>query len=255
MGALHEGHLSLVRAARKRSDRVVVSIFVNPIQFGPQEDFRKYPRTLVRDLRLLRKERVDVIFLPSVYEMYPKGPRSTVEPGPLAKKLCGRFRPGHFAGVATIVLRLCAAVRPDVAFFGQKDYQQQLIIKWLCKTHELPIRIVDLPTVREADGLAMSSRNKYLSQSERHESATLYRALRRGQRMIHFGECRAHRIRSAIRDALEGIQGSRIDYVSVSDPRTLAENSKISGPTLLAAAVWIGKVRLIDNLLASPPPL
>lgn len=249
MGALHEGHLSLVRAALKRCDAVVVSIFVNPTQFGPGEDYKRYPRTLTRDLQLLRTIGVDAVFTPRTQDMYPSGFETTVHVGKLAEKLCGPFRPGHFDGVATVVTKLFEIVRPDFAFFGHKDYQQQLIIKQVVRDLDLPVRIVDLPTVREPDGLAMSSRNRYLSASDRVHARKLYNALIGARQMVARGEKNASTIRNGIRKILRKIPGGMIDYVSLCDPATLEERKKVGGAILAALAVRIGRTRLIDNLL------
>jgi pantoate--beta-alanine ligase len=252
MGALHEGHLSLIRRARRENDQVVVSIFVNPLQFGPKEDLHRYPRTLAQDLRLLKQEKVDVVFAPSASQMFPAGFSTTVDVPAYEQALCGPFRPGHFRGVATVVMKLFQIVRPTRAYFGKKDYQQCRVIDRMAQDLQMPVRIVACPTVREPDGLAMSSRNRYLSKREREEAVKLYQALYLGRELI---EQRimldSQRLEKRLKQVLSQIPGRRIDYVSVVDPLTLAPMRKIHRPVLLAAAVWIGKTRLIDNVLIS----
>lgn len=249
MGYLHEGHLSLVEEANKRADLVVVSIFVNPIQFSPGEDFKRYPRDVKRDKRHLKHFEVDVLFLPETRKVFPDGFKTYVEVDGLSKKLCGRTRPTHFRGVTTVVTKLFNQVMPDVAFFGDKDYQQQLIIKQLVKDLDLPIEIVSLPTVREYDGVAMSSRNQYLSPKEREMSLMLYKALCQAKGEIEAGERDLRKILFRMR-ALIGTEPSiRLDYCLIVDPETLEEVKKIKGRMLVALASLIGKARLIDNLI------
>ena len=249
MGYLHEGHLSLVRRARQVADRVVVSIFVNPLQFGPAEDFVAYPRDLARDLERLDQCGAHLTYAPEVEEIYPEDFATTVEVARLTQGLCGAHRPGHFEGVTTIVAKLFAAVKPHVAVFGQKDAQQTLIVKKMVRDLNLDVEIVMAPTVREADGLAMSSRNAYLTAEERMEAPALYRALRLGKKMIGRGERRACRVVAAMRDAIVPLCHAKIDYIEAVDAESLAPVEVIETTTLLAVAVRFGKARLIDNAL------
>ncbi|MDN5347923.1 MAG: pantoate--beta-alanine ligase [Clostridia bacterium] len=249
MGYLHEGHLSLARAARKDCDVVVMSIFVNPTQFGPNEDFERYPRDLDRDLRLAEEAGVEAVFAPEVKEMYPPGYATYVEVERLTEHLCGRSRPGHFRGVATVVSKLFNIVQPDKAYFGQKDYQQSVVIRRMVADLNFPLEIVVVPTVRDADGLALSSRNKYLSPLERRSALSLYRALLKGEALIREGERRAGVVRRAMEEVILASPGTKIDYVAVSDAETLEPLEEIKGKAVLALAVWVGSTRLIDNLL------
>lgn len=248
MGALHEGHLSLVRAARAENDHVFVSIFVNPTQFGPDEDFDAYPRDAERDLALLRAERVDFVFLPSVEEMYPPGAETFVDVGPIAQVLEGASRPGHFRGVATVVLKLFNIVQPQRAYFGRKDAQQLVVVRRLVRDLDVPVAVVPMPTVREPDGLAMSSRNAYLSPPERKAATVLYQALTLAQEMWAKSVRDAEAVRSRMRELIAAEPLARLDYVSVADPETLTELERIQGPALVSLAVRIGKTRLIDNV-------
>ncbi|MDD5593141.1 MAG: pantoate--beta-alanine ligase [Candidatus Margulisbacteria bacterium] len=249
MGALHEGHLSLVEEAKKKSDIVVVSIFVNPIQFAPNEDFTGYPRNTGRDKKLLKNFAIDVLFLPPADKLFPDGFKTFVEVDVLSKKMCGRSRPAHFRGVATIVTKLFNIVNPDVAFFGEKDYQQQLIIRQMAADLNFPIEVVSLPTVREFDGLAMSSRNAYLNQKERKSAAILYKALSLAQREIQSGERDVNKLLFRLRSLIGSEPVVRLDYLLAADPRTLQEVKSIKGKVLFALAAYIGKTRLIDNLV------
>lgn len=249
MGALHEGHLSLIRQARRDNDFVVVSIFVNPIQFGPREDFKKYPRGLQRDASLCRKEGVDIIFYPDAKTMYPQDYRTFVAVEGLSEVLCGRSRPGHFKGVATIVTKLFNIVRPDTAYFGQKDAQQALIIKKLTADLNIPLEIKVMPTVRERDGLALSSRNKYLNDRERQDAAVLYRSLNLAEDLINSGVKDTGAIIQKMRRIIQGKNSARIDYISIVDTDNLKPVKKIAGSCLIALVVRIGKTRLIDNIL------
>jgi pantoate--beta-alanine ligase len=249
MGALHEGHLSLVAEARKRSDVVVVSIFVNPIQFGPSEDYLRYPRNLRKDKKLLRDLNVDVLFSPEASEMFPDGFKTFVEVEMLSKKLCGRARPAHFRGVTTVVAKLFNIVCPDIAFFGEKDYQQQLIIKQMTRDLDLPVEIVSLPTVREFDGLAMSSRNAYLTLKERKSVTILYQALSLAKKEIARGEKDTGKILFRMRSLIASEPGVRLDYAAAVNPETLEDVKKARGKVLFALAAYLGKARLIDNLL------
>lgn len=248
MGALHEGHLSLIRAARKACDVVVVSIFVNPTQFGPTEDYAAYPRDFEADATRCRAAGVDILFCPSTEEMYPSGFQTFVQVEKLRQGLCGPFRPGHFRGVATVVLKLFQIVQPHQAFFGQKDYQQSRIIQQMVQDLALPLRVRVLPTAREADGLAMSSRNAYLNREERQAATILYRALRRGEGCIQQGERSSEVVRKKILDLIRQEPSVRLEYLAIVDPENLREVKEIAGPTLIALAAWIGKTRLIDNL-------
>ena len=246
MGFLHEGHLSLVRRAREECGAVAVSIFVNPTQFGPNEDFTRYPRDMERDLAALEGEGVDFVFTPQPAEIYPHGFATRIEVGPIAEVLEGAVRPGHFSGVATVVTKLFNIVRPDVAYFGQKDAQQCAVIRQVVRDLDLPVAIRIEPTVREADGLAMSSRNVYLGKAEREEALVVYRALRAVAAAFETGETDANVLRAVMRDALEGCS---FDYVSVADPDTMDEVA-IARPGMIAStAVRFGATRLIDNLI------
>jgi pantoate--beta-alanine ligase len=247
MGYLHEGHLSLVRAARARDDHVVVSIFVNPTQFGPGEDFERYPRDHERDLALLRREQVDAVFVPSVAEMYPEGASAFVEVEGITEVLEGAHRPGHFRGVATVVAKLLHIVQPHRAYFGRKDAQQLAVIRRLVRDLHLDVEIVPMPTVREPDGLAMSSRNAYLAPPGRQAALVLSRALRRAQELFAGGERDGERLREAMRDVIAQEPLARVDYVSVADTETLRELDRLEGAALASLAVRIGTIRLIDN--------
>jgi pantoate--beta-alanine ligase len=251
MGALHEGHLSLVRQARKENDIVVVSIFVNPTQFGPNEDFERYPRQFDKDKELLERENVDYIFYPSVSEMYPEGYETYVYLEKLPEHLCGLSRPGHFRGVATVVAKLFNIVQPDKAYFGQKDYQQALIIKKMVRDLNFPIEIVVMPIVREYDGLAMSSRNMYLSHEERKNANVLYKSLQRAKELIKGGERDVNKIKKEMEKIISSVP-SRIDYIEIVHPETLDSLEVIPGKgvidrVVVAVAVFIGSARLIDN--------
>ncbi|MBI4524064.1 MAG: pantoate--beta-alanine ligase [Deltaproteobacteria bacterium] len=252
MGSLHEGHLSLVREGRKRGDYLVVSIFVNPAQFGPGEDYRTYPRNLERDRELLEAERVDVLFCPSAEEMYPAGFQSYVEPGKLSSTLCGRSRPGHFRGVATVVAKLFNQVRPHVAIFGAKDYQQLLILRRMVEDLNFDVEIVQHPIVREKDGLALSSRNNYLSPAEKQAAFSLSRALRTAECLVGKGVTERERIIGVVEGEIAKEPLARVDYISLCHSSTLEELNGVGSEALLALAVWIGKTRLIDNTVLRP---
>ncbi|WP_448605309.1 pantoate--beta-alanine ligase [Thermoflexus hugenholtzii] len=249
MGYLHEGHLSLVRRARAENDRVAVSIFVNPTQFGPHEDYARYPRDLERDLRLLEPLGVDLVFVPSVEEMYPPGFQTWVIVEEVSRPLEGASRPGHFRGVATVVAKLFNILQPDRAYFGQKDAQQTVVIRRMVQDLNIPVEIVICPTVREPDGLAMSSRNTYLSPEERRAATVLFRALQAAKARYEAGERDAERLREAMREVIRAEPLARIDYVSVAHPETLQELERVEGPALLSLAVYIGTTRLIDNIM------
>jgi pantoate--beta-alanine ligase len=249
MGALHEGHASLVRAARAASDFVVVSVFVNPTQFGPKEDYAKYPRTLEADQAISTEAGADVIFSPPVEEMYPEHSTTFVEVKELDAELDGPARPGHFRGVCTVVLKLFNIVRPDVAHFGRKDYQQARIIRQMVRDLNVPIEVRVEPTVRESDGLAMSSRNRYLSPAERAVAPGIYQALRQTRRRARQGEIDMARLESALAAELAAIPGARVDYARILDADTLRPMSRLRRPALVAVAVFIGTTRLIDNIV------
>jgi pantoate--beta-alanine ligase len=254
MGALHEGHLSLVQRARADSDHVVVSVFVNPTQFGPREDIDTYPRDVDRDLRLLEAEGVDVVFAPTVEEMYPPGFDEWVEVcGPLTSTLEGASRPQFFRGVTTVVARLLRIVQPQRAYFGEKDAQQLRVVRRMVREQRLPVEIVGLPTLREPDGLAMSSRNAYLSPRERRAALVLPRALELAREMVERRGVRdARRLKEAMQDCIAGEPLVRIDYIAVGDYETLEELTVIDRPALLLLAVRVGSTRLIDNAPLTP---
>jgi pantoate--beta-alanine ligase len=247
MGYLHEGHLALVRQAKAENPSVVVSIFVNPAQFGPQEDFKKYPRDPQRDLALLEKEGVDLVFVPSLDEMYPPQFDSWVEMGKVAERLEGAARPGHFRGVATVVAKLFNIVQPDRAYFGQKDAQQLIVIRKMVADLNMNLQVAAVPTVREPDGLAMSSRNTYLNPEERKQAVVLYQALNLAQKLYSEGEKDAKAIRQQMRDLIQKQPLAHIDYISIADAETLDELDTVRPPALVSLAVKIGKTRLIDN--------
>jgi pantoate--beta-alanine ligase len=249
MGALHEGHLSLVRAARAQCDVVAVSIFVNPTQFGPNEDFSKYPRTFEKDRAMLEKDGVNFLFAPSVEEMYPAGAVTYVWVESLSDKLCGRSRPGHFRGVTTVVSKLFHIVEPGLAFFGQKDAAQAAIIRRMVRDLNLPVDIVVCPIVREADGLAMSSRNAYLTSQERKAAQVLYRSLTRVRELFEHGERGAGKLIEAGKQTFAGEPAARLDYFEIVDPDTLDPVADAARGALVAVAALVGKTRLIDNIL------
>lgn len=249
MGALHEGHLSLVRASQKECDRTVVSIFVNPLQFAMNEDLSKYPRTIEADLRLLREEKVDCVFLPSATQMYPERFSTTVEEASLVDCLCGAVRPGHFKGVTTIVAKLFNSVQPDIAYFGRKDYQQALIIKKMALDLDLPIQVKIQPTVRDTDGLALSSRNRYLSLSERSDASNIYKALVTAKKMIEKGERKTKIILQTLTGILGKTQRLKVQYAEIRDAETLETIDRIDRSAVIAVAVFVGTTRLIDNMV------
>jgi pantoate--beta-alanine ligase len=249
MGALHEGHLSLVRAAKAQSDVVAASIFVNPTQFAPNEDFVKYPRSFERDCELLEQQGVDLLFAPSAEEMYPGGAVTWITVEGLSDRLCGRSRSGHFRGVATVVAKLFHIVEADVAFFGQKDAAQLAIIRRMVRDLNLPIEIVACPIVREADGLAMSSRNAYLSAQERKAALVLYCSLVRVRELFEPGERDSAKLIAAAIAEFGGEPSLRLDYLEIVDPDTLDPLTKINQCALVAVAAFVGKTRLIDNIL------
>jgi pantoate--beta-alanine ligase len=252
MGALHEGHLSLIQAARAACDVVVATIFVNPKQFGPTEDFAKYPRTFDADCDLLRAEKVDILFAPAVDEMYPPGATTFVEVAEISDRLDGVSRPGHFRGVATVVAKLFNIVAPDRAFFGQKDAAQVAILRRMVRDLNFPLEIVVCPIVREPDGLAMSSRNGYLSADDRHRALILSRTLRHIEQQIATGVTSAAALIATGLGVLAQQPSARLDYLRVVDPDTLADIPDIGKGALIAIAAWIGSTRLIDNILIPP---
>ncbi len=254
MGFLHQGHLSLVRRARAENDVVAVTIFVNPAQFGPNEDFETYPRDLHRDLALLAEERVDLVFIPDRAEIYPEGFQTYVTVPELSERWEGASRPGHFRGVATVVAKLFALFQPERAYFGQKDYQQFQVVRRLARDLGFPLTVVPCPIVREPDGLAMSSRNNYLSPAERHAATVLFRALRAGEAAYRAGERSGHRLHAVVKEVLAQEPLAKPDYVTVADPETLGELDAVgSRGAVLCLAVWIGSTRLIDNCLLAQP--
>jgi pantoate--beta-alanine ligase len=250
MGYLHEGHLSLVRRAKQDCGAVAVSIFVNPTQFGPNEDFARYPRDLDRDLALLKGAQTDLVFTPAAREIYPAGHATSVQVGAVTDVLEGAVRPGHFAGVASVVCKLFNIVQPTRAYFGQKDAQQTVVIRKMVRDLDMPLEVVVCPTVREPDGLAMSSRNSYLSADERRAATVLHRALSSAEARSKAGERSAKVLREAMQHILSSEPAAAVEYVSVADRATLRELEKVSGQgALLSLAVRIGKTRLIDNIV------
>ena len=254
MGALHEGHYSLIEAAADACGLAVVSIFVNPTQFGPGEDYGRYPRTPEADLAGCEARGVGAVFMPPVEEMYRREPVTTVHVAGLTERLCGRSRPGHFDGVCTVVAKLLAIVGPDAAYFGAKDYQQASAVRRMVADLSLPVRIEVLPTVRAADGLALSSRNELLSDDERAQAPAIYAALCEGRRRVAAGCRRAGQVAQAVRDRLRSdAPDGRIDYVEIVDPDDLQDVEEIAGPVVIAAAVRFPSARLIDNIRVDGP--
>lgn len=249
MGFLHEGHLFLLKTARKENDLVVISIFVNPLQFGEGEDLEEYPRDLKKDMELAYEVGCDLIFAPPVQEMYPPGYATFVDVETLTENLCGATRPGHFQGVTTVVTKLFNLVQPDRAYFGQKDAQQALILKKMVKDLNMNLDLIVLPTVREEDGLAMSSRNSYLSSQKRREAAILYRSLQQVQEMIAEGERDAATIKKTITMTIENNASAEIDYIEITDTINIKPLAILEGECLIALAIKFGETRLIDNLL------
>ena len=250
MGALHEGHLALVRRAREDNAGIAATIFVNPAQFGPAEDLAQYPRDLERDLDLLRAEGVDLVFTPTPEQIYPPGFATWVDVGPLGERLEGEVRPGHFRGVATVVAKLFSIVRPDRAYFGQKDGQQTLVVRQLARDLDLGLEIVVVPTVREADGLALSSRNAYLTPEQRKSASIIYQGLCRAREAWEGGMVEAERLREEVRRVLGGEPlVDAVDYVSVADATSLEELDRVTGRALVLVAARLGQTRLIDNIV------
>lgn len=253
MGFLHEGHVSLIKRARLDTDYVVVSIFVNPVQFGPKEDFKQYPRDLTGDLKLCRAGRVDIVFAPEAKSIFPEDFVTYVNVEGLSDVLCGASRPGHFKGVATIVAKLFNIVKPDIAYFGQKDAQQAVVVERMVRDLNMPLRIKVMPTVREKDGLAMSSRNTYLNLEERKEALSLYKSLKLAEALYKKGERNSGRIIARMRSLIRRHRGVNIDYISIVDIKTLKRIDRISQKALIAVAAWVGKTRLIDNIVLNKP--
>jgi pantoate--beta-alanine ligase len=254
MGYLHDGHLSLVAQAKGDCSAVAASIFVNPTQFGPNEDLSRYPRDVPRDLSLLEAAGVDLVFAPEPAQMYPAGFDTSIIVGGVTECLEGAVRPGHFAGVATVVAKLFNIVQPTRAYFGQKDAQQSVVIRKLVRDLDIPVEIVVAPTVREADGLALSSRNSYLTPTQRAAAPRLFQALSASQRLFDGGERKADVLRDIMRAMIEGEPAMQVDYISVADPLTLQELSTVEQQALVSAAVRLGATRLIDNLMLGEPP-
>ncbi len=254
MGALHEGHASLLDRARRENDAVVLGIFVNPTQFGPNEDYLKYPRPLEKDVEIARGCGVDFVFAPSVEEMYPAGFGTFVEPGEVAKPLCGNFRRGHFRGVATVVAKLFQIVKPSRAYFGQKDWQQTRVVSQLVRDLNFGVELVVCPIVRDSDGLALSSRNDYLSPEERRAALVLNRALSRAEELFSKGERKVATLRKALVETIESEPLAKVQYAEILDSETLEEIDHVApGKRAVAAlAVFVGKTRLIDNIILGP---
>jgi pantoate--beta-alanine ligase len=254
MGALHAGHISLIKRSLADGHFTVVSIFVNPTQFAPNEDLGKYPRPLQKDLSICRESGVDAVFVPTVDEIYGDGYLTWVDVEKLTDTLCGATRPEHFRGVATVCAKLFNIVGPDVAYFGQKDAQQCVVIKRMVADLNMPLQIVVCPTVRERDGLAVSSRNKYLNREQRKDAKCLYKSLKAARRLVEQGVTDAKHIIAEMTEIIEDTPcAGKIDYISIVDPETLADLDQITGKTLVALAVCVGPARLIDNMILSPP--
>lgn len=254
MGYFHAGHLSLMEYGKTTGDRLVVSLFVNPAQFGPGEDLERYPRDLERDAALARKTGVDVLYTPEAAAMYPPGYQTLVTVARLSQGLCGASRPGHFQGVATVVLKLFNQVQPHTAVFGEKDYQQLMVIKRMAADLDLPVTVVGRPIVREPDGLAMSSRNTYLSAEARQAALSLYEALKAARRLVGNRVTSREGILNTVRNIITQAPFTRIDYLALVHPETLEEVETVQGEARLALAVWVGKTRLIDNMLLRESP-
>ncbi len=252
MGFLHEGHISLMKEASRRCDQVIVSIFVNPLQFGPKEDFEKYPRDSEGDALKCKEAGADVLFLPRREEIVGEESRTFVAMGKIMEVLCGASRPGHFQGVATIVLKLLNLVQPHMLFLGEKDFQQTVILKKMVRDFFMPVRVEVVPTVRESDGLAMSSRNSYLTPEERKSAAVLYRAMKKGEERFRQGETEASVLKALMAGEITKERGAKIDYLEIADPEGLDSVEKITREARIVLAVWIGKTRLIDNMALSP---
>lgn len=248
MGFLHEGHAALLRQCKKDNDISVLSVFVNPAQFGPNEDFKNYPRDIKKDELLAKRENVDIIFYPSVDEIYPTGFLTYVNVDVLSDRLCGASRPGHFRGVATVVLKLINIVAPDVIYLGQKDAQQAIILRKMAEDLNVPVRVKIMPTIREKDGLAMSSRNTYLNETQRQQAVVLNQALKKAQQLIREGERKPKVILSSVKQLIEPLSEGEIDYIQCVNAQDLSPLDKVSGDVLIALAVKFGRARLIDNI-------
>ena len=249
MGYLHEGHLSLMRRARKENELLVISIFVNPAQFGEGEDYEDYPRDLRGDRKLARETGTDIIFAPSVRQMYPRGYSTFIDEEKLSRNLCGLSRPVFFRGVTTVVAKLFNIVNPTRAYFGRKDFQQLMIVKQMVRDLNLDVRIVSLPIVREKDGLALSSRNSYLGRKERKSSLVLYKSLKEARALVRSGERDSRKVISRMKRIIAHEKVRKIDYLKICNPETFEDVKKVEGITLIALAAWIGKTRLIDNIV------
>jgi pantoate--beta-alanine ligase len=249
MGALHAGHISLIKAAKRKCDFVIVSIFVNPIQFGPGEDFQKYQRPLKADLQLCKKAGVDLVFVPTAKEMYSSENLVWIDVEKLTKPLCGRFRPGHFRGVATICAKLFNIVLPDFAFFGQKDAQQAIIIKRMVADLNMPLKIVICPTIREKAGLALSSRNQYLTARQKQDAAVIYKSLRKCRQLIKSGVRNSNLLKTQMKKISNRVPSLAIQYIAIVDAQTLQDLKWVTGKILIAVAVKLGTTRLIDNIM------
>ena len=252
MGYFHEGHMALMREGRKRGDALIISIFVNPAQFGPAEDYQTYPRDLNRDVSLAESVGANIIFAPEVEAMYDEAYQTYIDLEALSRHLCGPSRPGHFRGVATVVTKLFNIVKPHVAIFGEKDYQQLLIIRRMVHDLQFDIRIIGVPIVREADGLAMSSRNTHLCEAERRSALSLFMCLQQARDTVAQGVKDAGQLVYEASELIRSYPYTKIDYVTLSDPETLEEVDAVERPTLMALAVWVGKTRLIDNAILKP---
>jgi len=249
MGALHIGHISLIEAAARQTDFIIVSIFVNPTQFGPSEDFEKYPRPFDKDIEICKKHGVDVVFAPTPQEMYPGENLTWVNMGKLTEPLCGQFRPEHFRGVTTVCAKLFNIVAPDMAFFGQKDAQQAIVIKRMAADLNMPLEIVVCPTIREPDGLAVSSRNQYLTEKQRKDATLIYKSLQKCRETIEAGVTNNKEIIDQMRKILNQIPSAKIEYISIVNAETLESIDQVAGKILAAVAVKVGSTRLIDNIL------
>ena len=252
MGALHAGHRRLMDVARRECDVLIVSVFVNPLQFDRPDDLERYPRTLENDVDLCAAAGVDMVFVPSMSEMYPSDPVCVIEVGRVADHLCGRFRPGHFRGVATVVMKLMEITQADQAYFGEKDAQQLAVVRRLVEDFNVPIAIVGVPTVREPDGLALSSRNQRLSADERRAAPVLYRALKVAEQLIRSGDGDVAQVEAAARQVIEDERAVRLEYLQIVEPREMQPVDRIDGPVIAAGAIWVGSTRLIDNVICVP---
>jgi len=249
MGFLHEGHVELLRVGRQKGDRLIMSLFVNPAQFGPQEDYQTYPSDTEGDLEKARSVGVDAVFMPTAQEMYPDRSQTTVNVEEITQYLCGESRPGHFAGVTTVVAKLFNITKPHLAIFGEKDYQQLAVIKQMVRDLDMDIDILGVPTVREQDGLAMSSRNSYLNAEERVSALSLKKGLDLASALVATGEKDPGKIKNSVRELILNHPFTEIDYITICDPEKLTDIERVDGPSLLALAVRVGKTRLIDNII------